>query len=313
MPNDAFDHDVLVMGAGIAGLAAATACAAAGLRTAVAGTGLFGGLVLNVNDLVEPPRPDQASGADYAATLFGEAMEAGAEPIDGPVATLWRDGAGFAARPEEEPGRVLRARAVICATGASPRPLPVPGAGAFAHRGIAHCADCDGPLHRGRPVVVVGGGDAALQGALTLAAWASEVHVLLRGAAPRARAEFVARAAAEPRIRLHRNAEILRLLGEDGLEAVEVREGAGAPLRIAARAVFPWIGLMPNTAALPAEVTRDADGAVVVDAALRTSLPGLFAAGAVRAGHGGRLRHALHDGEGAARGVIAMLTTGAAA
>jgi thioredoxin reductase (NADPH) len=306
MPADGFDHDVLVMGAGIAGLTAALACAGAGLRTAIAGTGLFGGLVLNVNALVDPPRPDQASGADYAATLFGEAMEAGAEPIDGRIARLWREGAAWCAEPEDLPGTRLSLRAVICATGATLRPLPVPGAAAFEHRGLAHCADCDGPMLRGQPVVVVGGGDSALQGALTLAAWASEVHLLLRGQAPRARPDFVARMQAEPRIRLHAGAEVTRLLGERGLEAVEWRQ-AGATIRQPAGAIFPWIGLEPDTAALPPDLARDAAGAVLVDTALATSLPGLFAAGAVRAGHGGTLRHAVADGEAAARGLIAAL------
>lgn len=310
MPSEIQDCDVLVMGAGIAGLTAAGICARAGLRTTIAGTGLFGGLVLNVNELVDPPMPDQPSGADYAAHLFGEAMEAGAEPLDGTIVTLRRDGAGFVAQAEDMPHRTLRARAVICATGAAPRALPVAGAEAYEHRGLAHCADCDGPLYRGRPVMVVGGGDAALQSALSLARWASTVHLVLRGAASRARPDFVARVQAEPRIRLHLRTEVLRLLGDSGLEAVELRLCGATTQRTDVSALFPWIGLLPCTAALPAEVACDADGAVSVDAALRTTLPGLFAAGAVRSGHGGTLRHAIADGESAAQSVIAELTAG---
>jgi thioredoxin reductase (NADPH) len=157
---------------------------------------------------------------------------------------------------------------------------------------------------------VVGGGDSALQSALSLARWAATVHLVLRGAAPRARPDFVARVEAEPRIRLHLRAEVLRLLGESGLEAVELRVCGDTAQRVEVSALFPWIGLLPCTASLPAEVARDADGAVSVDAALRTSLPGLFAAGAVRSGHGGTLRHAIADGEAAAQSVIAELTTG---
>jgi thioredoxin reductase (NADPH) len=300
-------HDVLVMGAGIAGLSAAGACARAGLRTIIAGTGLFGGLVLNVNELTDPPRPDAPSGADYAAALFDEAMEAGAEPVDGHILALHRDGTGFAAEREDQPGESLRARVVICATGATLRRLPVPGADAFEHRGLANCADCDGPMLKGKAVMVVGGGDSALQGALTLARWAAEVHLVLRGATPRARPDFVARVAAEPRIRILPHTSVIALHGDRGLEAVELRDAVGVTRRMAVAALFPWIGLEPCTAALPPDLARDAGGAVMVDDALRSSVPGLFAAGAVRSGQGGTLSHAVADGEAAARGAIALL------
>lgn len=293
--------DMFVIGGGVAGMAAAEAAAAAGLRVALAEANMFGGLVLNVNHLSPGPAGMPASGSDLSAEMMMRLSDLGVELLFEPVSAL-RPGADGRVELDTASGP-RRARHAVLASGARNRRLGIPGEETFAHRGLSYCADCDGPLFRGKPVMVVGGGDSALQEALVLADFCPVVHLVHRGTAFTARPDLVAAVAAAPAIRVRFGAEVAALGGDDVLTTVRLREN-GAEVAEPCAGVFPFVGLVPNADLLPAAALDDA-GAVAVDAQMETRIPGVLAVGAVRAGYGGMLTDALADGRAAAARVVA--------
>ncbi len=285
-------HQVIVIGAGVAGLAAATEAARCGLKTALIDDGLLGGLIINVGDIHGHPGAAGTTGADLVNTMLGEALEAGVDYRPGAVTALEQAGDHWRLAEASAPS-------VILATGAELRTLGVPGEAELMGRGVSQCAFCDGGLYKGRDVAVVGGGDAAFQEALHLAELCANVTMILRGLKPRARPAFVRRAADLANMHFRWQTEVREILGRDGVEAVRLQAlDGGAEETLAVAAVFPFVGLAPRSGLVHA--TKDRDGAVITDAHMATDQPGLYAVGAVRAGHGGQIAHAIADGKTAA-------------
>lgn len=296
--------DVIVIGEGIAGLSAARQAAESGARAATFEALLFGGLVTNINVLDPSPDPAAASGADLAATFLQANSELGIESIQQPVTAVEREASGFVVRTADGD---YQAQQLVVASGARLRTLGIPGEAEFTGRGVSSCADCDGPLYRGRDVVVVGGGDSALQEALVLAEFCGRVHIVNRAAQFTGRPDFAARIASHANIAVLHNAELERIEGKDGVEGVSVRRLPEGRMDLPCAAVFTYVGLVPNTEYLPADIKRDPAGHVVTDAALETSLRGVFAAGAVRSGYGGLLADAIREGRAAGQTAAARL------
>jgi thioredoxin reductase (NADPH) len=298
-------HDLIIAGAGVTGLAAALQARADGLSVALLESTIFGGLVVNVNELDGEPG---GSGAELAARMARDAARAGVVHVSAAVAGVEPAEGGLLRVASDDAPRL--ARAVLAATGARLRRLGVPGEAELADRGVSGCADCDGPLYAGRTVVVVGGGDAAMQEARVLAEHCAEVVVLLRGERPRARGELVDALAACANVRLRPRTTVEAILGADEVTGVRLRGPDGASAELACAAVFAYVGLEPASGWLPKAVERDALGAARTDASFATAVPGLYAAGAVRAGYRGRLADAIAEGRAAARAIAARLATG---
>jgi thioredoxin reductase (NADPH) len=266
--------------------------------------GLPGGLLLNIERIDGLPGfPEGVPGYELCPAAQEQAEAAGAQlAMTGLQSLEQSDGGWTVATAEGE----LQAGAVVVATGASFRPLGVPGEDEFQGRGISTCASCDGPLLRGKTTVVVGGGDSALQEALALADAVERVVILHRGEQFDAQPQASYREAvlAHSSIEVRFGVVVDEILGDEVVRAVRVRGVEDdATEEIETAAVFPFIGLTANTGALNGTTELDVDGHVLTDGALRTGREGLFAAGIVRSGS--TARAAAVGGEGAAAALAA--------
>lgn len=292
-------HDALVVGGGIAGLTCALHAARLGARVACfEQSQLFGGAVANVGALEGYPAAGPISGAELAWNLVETSRALGVEIVNQPVEAMRLDGAQ---KSLTAGGHNFTARQVVITTGVRPRRLEVPGEDALAGRGVSQCAFCDAGLFRDEPVVVVGGGDAALQEALHLAQFASSVTLLVRGAALRAKRTYALRASENPKFAFRWNTRVDAVLGTEHVEGVRIAECNGKTEELACNGVFVFVGGVANSELLPEAVKRTANGLIATDARLQTSLPDVFAAGAVRAGYGGQLAQAAAEGITAAQ------------
>jgi thioredoxin reductase (NADPH) len=273
--------DVVVIGAGVAGLTAAMIAAGHGVTTLVVEQLAPGGQVATIETIRNfPGFPDGIAGYELGPLLQQQAEAAGAVVQLDSVSAIAFDGGAYRLICAEDE---IVARAVIIAAGSSLRKLGIAGETELAGRGVSHCAACDGPLLKGQPVVVVGGGDSAFDEALVLAGHASEVTAVHRGAHPSARASAVAQLAALPHVHILANAELVSIEGDTKVTGVVIRRGAVTEHR-PCRAIFAYIGLEPRSSFLQDVVALDAEGHIVTDPMMRTSRPGLFAAGDIRAG-----------------------------
>jgi thioredoxin reductase (NADPH) len=297
--SDVQSFDVVVVGGGVAGLTAGLFSARLGRSTMVLVSLIPGGHLANINQIEDfPGFPQGVPGYDLGPIIQEQAMNAGAEFAMAELQSIARDGDVWKiTTPEGE----IHARAVIVATGSENRPLGVPGEEEFTGRGVSHCASCDGPLLKGKKVIVAGAGDSGLQEALTLCATAADVLILHRDAQPKGQAAYLRRVEEQGNIKLQGNTEIEAIVGDNVVTAVRLRDtGSGASSEIAADAVFVYIGLKANTAFLQGVAELDDAGCIKTDIQLRASAPGLFAAGDVRADSSCQAIAAAGDGATAA-------------
>jgi thioredoxin reductase (NADPH) len=279
------DVDVLVAGGGIAGLSAALTSTRLGLRTYVLTGGPPGGLLLSIERIDGYPGfPEGIPGYELCPLAQEQAEAAGAEFSFGEAQSLERAEGGWQVAADD---RTHRARSVIVATGARMKALGVPGEEKLRGRGVSHCASCDAPLLRDKVVAVVGGGDSALQEALTLADAVSLVLVLQDGHELTAQDAYRRPVEEHPRIEVRYGVTVEEVLGDEKVTGVRTTDGD-----LAVDAVFPYVGLQPNVEWL---------GDHELDA------PGLFAAGIVRPGAAGRAAAAAGDGAAAALAAHAYL------
>jgi thioredoxin reductase (NADPH) len=293
-------YDVIVIGEGVSGLDAAQTLAQARLKVATIEAQLFGGLIININELDPAPPGRPASGAELASEMMQASSEAGVSSIQEPVTSVR---AGAELIEVATASETHRARHVVVASGARLRKLGIPGETEFEGRGVSQCADCDGPMYQNEEAIVVGGGDSALQEALVLAQYCRKVHLVHRRDTFRAAAHFAEQVTGNPKISIIWNATVEEVLGSQMVESARVKHADGKTQELACAGLFAYIGLEPNTDYLPAELARDDAGFVKTDGAFQTNITGISAIGAVRSGFAGTIADALQESAGAVRAI----------
>lgn len=304
------EYDIVIAGGGIAGLTAGLTAARLGWKTRVLTGPALGGHLLSIERIDGYPSfPEGIPGYELCPAVQEQAAAAGAEFSAAQAAALEPAGGRWRIATSEGD---LWGRAAVIATGTALKSLGVPGEERLRGRGVSHCASCDAPLLRGRIAAVVGGGDSALQEALTLAQHASRVIILHRGRAFSAQAAYCRLVREHPKIDVRFGTIVEEVIGDGAVSAVRVRAlETDAVDQLEVAGLFVYVGLVPAAAWVGEEVERDASGRIVVDGAMRTRLPGLFAAGTVRSGTAGRAAAAAGDGAAAAVEADRYLRTGA--
>ncbi|MFC4456064.1 thioredoxin-disulfide reductase [Deinococcus sonorensis] len=273
-------HDVVIIGGGPAGLTAAIYTGRANLRTLILEKGLPGGQIAQTEEVENYPGfPEPIAGAELAARMAQQAEKFGASIEMDEVQRIEHHGDSFTVHGY---GGSYAARAVILATGANPKRLNIPGEELYWGKGVSTCATCDGFFYRGKHVVVVGGGDAAVEEGLFLTKFAETVTLIHRRDSLRANKVAQARALANPKMRFIWDTAVEEILGEDTVQAVRLRHlKTGAEEIKPTDGVFIFIGHVPNTSFVEGTVRLRDDGYVDVTDEIYTSVPGLFAAGDV--------------------------------
>ena len=274
--------DVLVVGGGPAGAAAAVYAARKGIRTGVVAE-RFGGQTLDTLGIENYVSVLETQGPKFAAALEAHAKAYEVDVMNGQRVAALEPAAepGAPVKVTLENGAVLHGRTVILSTGARWRKVNVPGEAEYANKGVAYCPHCDGPLFKGKDVAVIGGGNSGVEAAIDLAGIVRHVTVVEFADALKADAVLVKKLHSLPNVTVHVNAQTTAISGDGAkVNGLLFKDRAsGVEQRVDLAGVFVQIGLVPNTEWLKGTLELSRHGEIVIDAKCTTSTPGVFAAG----------------------------------
>ena len=278
-------YEVVIVGAGPAGMCAGMYAGRAMLRSVVLERGFPGGELLNTELIEDYPGFEHILGHELAQKFADHAAKFGAKFENGVVVECVEKRADGKFEARCENGDVYVAPAVIVTAGGTPIKLGIPGEQQYAGKGVSYCAICDGAFFRQQTIAVIGGGDAAVEEADFLTRYAEKVYVIHRRDGFRASKILQERLFANPKIEVIWNTVAEEILGdEQGLmKGIRLRDVETNALRtLDATGCFVFIGFRPNTGIIDGHFDHDAMGYVVTDGTMQTSIPGLFAAGDLR-------------------------------
>ncbi|MEQ4551300.1 thioredoxin-disulfide reductase [Weissella sp. GP1] len=275
-------YDTIILGAGPGGMTAATYASRANMSVLMIDRGIYGGQMNNTAEIENYPGFPTILGPELAEKMYTSSTQFGAEYAFGTVLHVeaQADGSWRVVTDMDE----YIANTVIVATGAAYKKLDVPGEEAFAGRGVSYCAVCDGAFFRGQHVIVVGGGDSAVEEATYLAGLAEHVTIVHRRDKLRAQQILQDRAFANEKISFVWNSEVEEILGDDKkVTGVRVRNNqTDETSEIDAAGVFIYVGLLPVSDPVQDLGITDANGWIMTNDRMETSQPGIFAIGDVR-------------------------------
>jgi len=293
-------HEVIIVGGGPAGLAAGLYCQRAALKTVLFEKGLPGGMIAISKEVENYPGVEGITGFDLAERMLHHAQSFGLRIIQEEVVEVTAGQGLHTVRLAN--GDRHEAAALILGAGGTVRKLGVPGEAEYLGSGVSYCGTCDGFFFRDRTVVVVGGGDAAVEEALHLSRLARKTYLLHRGSALRAARLLQNRLLSDPGIEVLGNTLVKEIKGDGGsVHSVSLENSeTGEKKEMRADGVFIFIGYVPNNSLVPFEVRTDEAGFVMTDEKCETSVPGIFAVGDLRKKFANQIVIAAADGSIAA-------------
>lgn len=303
------EFDVIIIGAGPAGMCAAMYCGRGMLRAVVLERGIPGGELLNTEKIEDYPGFLSILGPDLAEKMAEHARQFGADiRMEDVVSVVRRDDGIFEVATTT--GAMFTAPAVILTAGGTPTRLGVPGEAEYAGRGVSYCAVCDGAFFKGETIAVIGGGDAAVEEADYLTRYAEKVYIIHRRDEFRASRVVQERAFFNPKIEVLWNHRVLAMVGDvKGLTRLNLENTiTGAKSDLAVTGAFVFVGFMPNTGLVKQHIMHDPAGYLITNDRMETSIPGLFAAGDLRVQLTRQITTAVGDATTAAIAVEKFLT-----
>ena len=305
-------YDVIIVGAGPAGLAAGLYAGRMELKALALEMKAPGGELLNTLDIEDYPGFEHITGQELSDKMEAHARKFGLEIEYDQVKEIWKDGDDIVVSTELE--KEYRVPAVIVTAGGAPKKLGVPGEEEYAGRGVSYCAICDGAFFKEKVVAVVGGGDSAVEEGTFLTRYASKVHLIHRRDEFRAQAVAVQRARQDPKVEFVMDTVVEEIEGSGNpdqggavksLKLKNIRTGATSTLEVAA--VFPFVGFLPNSNIFRDHVEHDELGYIYTDTNMATNIEGIFAAGDVRHQLTKQITTAVGDGTTAVVAVTKLL------
>lgn len=275
-------YDIAIIGGGPAGLSAAIYAARGGLSTILFEKALLGGQIVVTNEVENYPGFEETlTGFELIEKMKNQAEKFSAKIALENVKAIGME--GLCKIIETDKGQ-YRAKSVIIATGAHPRKLAVPGEERFSGRGVSYCATCDGALYRDKTVAVVGGGDSALEEAMFLTKFAQKVYIIHRRDKLRAVKVLEDRAGENQKIEFILDTVVQGITGDEAVEKLHLynrKKQNYSTLDL--DGVFIYVGIIPNNALVESRVDLDANGFILTDETMHTNIPGVYAAGDIRA------------------------------
>ncbi|MEW9669460.1 thioredoxin-disulfide reductase [Ammoniphilus sp. 3BR4] len=273
-------YDVVIVGAGPAGMTAAVYTSRANMSTLMLERGIPGGQMANTEEIENYPGYDHILGPDLSNKMFEHAKKFGAEYAYGDITEI-QD--GFPYKTIRAGKKEYLTKSIIVATGAEHRELGVPGEKDFSGRGVSYCAVCDGAFFKGKELVVVGGGDSAVEEAVFLTRFATKVTIIHRRNQFRAQKILQKRAFENPKIEVIWNTHVKEIKGDNVVTGVLLEDAnTGEQREFACNGVFIYVGMDPLSKAVQGLGITNEAGYVLTDEKMKTSVPGIFAAGDVR-------------------------------
>lgn len=299
--------DVLIIGAGTAGLSAGIYAAREGLKTLILEHKVYGGQIVNSPMVKNYPGIKEVSGYEFATELYEQAKQEGAAVDFSGVDRIERDKGGFFRIASGK--AIHEARTVIVATGAANRRLGLDREQELTGRGISYCATCDGAFFRGKTVAVNGGGNTAVMDAVFLSGYCEKVYLIHRREGFRAEQQLLDQAKAIGNIQFITGATVMQLDGDDVLQGLKLSFKDGRTEEIAVSGLFVAIGQVPETSTVQSLVDLDENGYVISGEDCKTSAEGIFAAGDCRTKDIRQLVTAAADGAVAALAAARYIKT----
>jgi len=293
-------YDAIVIGAGPAGLTAGIYLSRAKLKTLIVNEGTIGGQLVLTHEIANYPGVENISGYQLAMIMKGQAIRFGCD-VKSNVSILNLVLNGEIKRLTLSDGNTYTSYSIILTPGGRPRTLSVPGEDRFKGRGISYCATCDGDFFTGKEIVVVGGGNSALEEAVSLTQYASKVTIVHQFDQFQAFEHAIEEAGRNPKIQFIMESTLTAFYGNDSIESVDIKDlKTDKTVNFKTDGVFIFIGYIPNTEFLKGKIELNKWGEIPVQPDMSTTIEGVYAAGDSTAKRFRQVTTAVGDGTVAA-------------